>query len=262
MPKKILTVGIELASDVTIHEAFQSKISLLDWDIVLFRPLIDEFIQTYSENYKGRPSLGDYASFALKEACEHWRREIKQAVENGKTVIVFLPPVNDVYVDSGKREYSGTGRNQKATRLVEPYNNYFALPIGLVPVNTAGTEMKLSHDAAILAAYWSEFGPVSRYEVLLSHDTSGICLTTKTGDKPVGAIIRHANSSGTLVLLPNIDFAPEEFFSESEHESEENEEGNEEDGENQNFLDPRGRTICQSDDTCCRWARQRASSIS
>jgi hypothetical protein len=237
MPKKILTVGIELASDDAVHEAFQSKISLLDWDIVLFRPLIDDFIHTYSENYKGRPSLSDYSSFALKESCEHWRREIKQAVENGKTVVVFLPPVNEVYVDSGKREYSGTGRNQKTTRLVEPYNNYFALPIGLVPVNTAGTEMKLSRDAAILAPYWSEFGGVSKYEVLLSHDTSGICLATKTGDKPVGAVIRHVKSSGSLVLLPNIDFAREEFFIEAEDEEEGNKEG-EEDGEDDSFWTP------------------------
>lgn len=96
MPKKILTVGIELASDGTSHESFASKVSLLDWDIVLFSPLIDEFI-SYSDTYKGRPSLGDYTSFTLKEACEHWRREIKQAVENGKTVVVFLPPVNDVF---------------------------------------------------------------------------------------------------------------------------------------------------------------------
>jgi hypothetical protein len=220
MPKKILTVGIELACDDAAHHVFTSKISLLDWDIVLFRPLIVEFIHSYSDNYKGRPSLSDNSSFALKEACEHWRREIKQAVENGKTVIVFLPPVNDVYVDSGNRTYSGTGRNQKTTRLVEPYNNYSALPIGLVPVNTAGTEMKLLPDAEILSPYWVEFGPVSKYEVLLSPNTAGICLTTKTGDKPVGAIIRHANSSGTLVLLPNIDFSPEEFFSEDENEEE------------------------------------------
>jgi hypothetical protein len=63
MPKKILTVGLELASDDAVHQGFTSKISLLDWDIVLFRPLIDEFIHSYSDNnYKGRPSLSDYGA--------------------------------------------------------------------------------------------------------------------------------------------------------------------------------------------------------
>jgi hypothetical protein len=34
-------------------------------------------------------------SFKVKEACEHWRREIKQAFETGKTVVVFMPPVQE-----------------------------------------------------------------------------------------------------------------------------------------------------------------------
>lgn len=83
MAKKILTVGLELASDDVAHEEFTSRASLLDWDIIIFKPLIGEFI-TYDDQYKGRPSLSDSRSFQLKEACEHWRREIKQAVESGK----------------------------------------------------------------------------------------------------------------------------------------------------------------------------------
>ncbi|MCK9911741.1 hypothetical protein MXD81_21475, partial [Microbacteriaceae bacterium K1510] len=36
--------------------------------------------------------------------------------------------------------------------------------------------------------------------------------TTKVGDKPVGALLRSENPVGTLVLLPDIDFYPEEFI--------------------------------------------------
>jgi len=36
--KNILTVGLELASDETHYSSFQSKLSLLDWDIILFKP--------------------------------------------------------------------------------------------------------------------------------------------------------------------------------------------------------------------------------
>jgi hypothetical protein len=116
MSKNILTVGFELASDGAQYEEFRSKVSLLDWDIVLFRPLISEF---YSyDTYQGKPSLDDTSSFQLKECCEHWRREIKQAIDAGKTVLVFLPPVQEVYIDTGQRQYSGTGRNQKTTRIV------------------------------------------------------------------------------------------------------------------------------------------------
>lgn len=213
MSKNILTVGFELASDGSHYEEFRSKVSLLDWDIILFRPLISEFI-SFSNTFQGKPSLGDTSSFQLKESCEHWRREIKQAVEAGKTVVVFLPSVQEVYIDTGERQYSGTGRNQKTTRIVSQYTNYATIPfIDLKPLNATGSAMKLAPlGAEVLAPYWAEFGPLSEYKVLLSSETPGVCLTTKNGEKPVGAITRSKNSAGTLVLLPDIDFYPDTFL--------------------------------------------------
>src|SRR5439155_23348942 len=40
--KKILTVGAELASADTQYTSFASKLSLLDWDIILFKPEIGD----------------------------------------------------------------------------------------------------------------------------------------------------------------------------------------------------------------------------
>lgn len=212
MPKTILTIGCPLDSDAVQEEEFTSKVSLLDWDIVLFRPVIDGSIFPYIGHYQGKPSLDDSLSFRLKEASEHWRREIKQAIETGKTALVFLPPVQEVYIDTGQRTYSGTGRNQKTTRIVSLHTNYAALPISLTPVNATGSAIKLGAiGAEVLAPYWAEFGSVSEYKVLLPNGTKGICLTTKTGDKPVGAIERSKGSSGALVLLPDIDFYADNF---------------------------------------------------
>jgi len=75
--KKILSVGAELAVDDVEYCDFDSDASLLDWDIVLFKPVINEFT-SYADHYQGKPSLSDSSSFSLKERSEHWRREIKQ----------------------------------------------------------------------------------------------------------------------------------------------------------------------------------------
>ncbi len=213
MTKSILTVGFDLASSDTKYESFRSRVSLLDWDIVLFRPLINEFWGAYVDHYQGKPSLDDSSSFQLKDACEHWRREIKQAVEIGKTVVVYLPAIQEVYIDTGERRYSGTGRNQKTTRVVAPYTNYATIPAELKPVNSTGTAMKLAPlGAEILAQYWHEFASVSEYKVLLTAENIKPCIFTKNGDKPVATLIRSKTSSGSLVLLPNIDFYPDAFF--------------------------------------------------
>ncbi len=154
--RRILTIGFELASPDTHYESFKSKTSLLDWDIVLFKPEIGELL-IYSEYFQGKPSLSDSASFQLKDSCEHWRREIRQAFETGKTVIVFLSSLEDVFVDTGQRSYSGTGRNQRTTRHVAEYNNYQAIPATMSPVTATGRSMKLSaRGADVLAPYWGK----------------------------------------------------------------------------------------------------------
>lgn len=210
--RKILTVGLELASSEATVAEFQSKMSLLDWDIFLFRPEISEFLHDYYETYKGKPCFNETASFEAKECCEHWRREIKQAVETGKTVIVFLPSLYEVYVDTGQRSYSGTGRNQKTTRHVALLTNYSAIPADLEPVSATGTSMKLTAKGDLLAPYWKEFGERSHYQVVLTAADSPACIVSRTGDRTVGAIYRSKVSSGTLLLLPDIDFYAKEFL--------------------------------------------------
>src|SRR6478736_1239708 len=101
MSKKILSVGFELASGSVEYCKFDSNKSLLDWDLVLFRPSMRPFYGN-SETFQGKSLLSEWGSFRLKEVMEHWRREIKDAVESGKTVFVFMPPFEQVYVHTGK----------------------------------------------------------------------------------------------------------------------------------------------------------------
>jgi hypothetical protein len=217
MPKRILTIGLELGSDDVHEEEFSSKASLLDWDIILFKPDIWALTLARGDDYQGKPCLTDAASFTLKEVCEHWRREIKQALEAGKTIIVFLSPVMEVFAATGEKKWSGTGRNARATRFVALQSNYDTLPIPLSPMNATGRAIKLApRGGDLISAYWAEFGSISEYKVRLAPNTAGQCLLTKHGDHPVGGILRGKTSSGSLVLLPDIDFYAEDFWEEQD----------------------------------------------
>lgn len=218
MAKKIVAIGIDVAAKDVAHEGFSSKVSLLDFDIAIFRPDLPGYLFSGGDSYLGKPCLNDSMSFHLKESAEHWRREIKQAIGAGKTVIVFLPPLEEVYAATGEKQHSGTGRNRSTTRIVDKYSNYKCLPVSLNPVNAKGTSIK-SHGklADCIAPIWSEFGPQFEYEVILTAESLPTCLVTRAGDKSVGAVFQSASSSGALVLLPDLNFCNEKFSKQTDN---------------------------------------------
>jgi len=218
MAKAVATFGFELASDVVDQHDLDSRTTLLDYDIALFRPKLDGLVWQVMEDYLGKPCLDDAASFRLREACAHWRREIKQAVQVGKTVIVFLIEKQDVYIATGEKRQSGTGRNQKTTRVVELVSNYSMLPVDVIFTNAAGSVVRLTDMGAHwLASYWKDFGSSNGYKVQVAPGTSNpirIWLTTKGADLAVGGVVEAKKSGGALILLPDLDFEPPEFLDE------------------------------------------------
>lgn len=214
--KKIVSVECEIPGGYSEYVSIDSDMSLFDYDIVLFRPKIRAIAHSF-ENYHGKPSLDDSRSFHLQDRLAHWRRELRDALHSGKTVIVFLTELHEVFVDTGQREYSGTGRNRQTTRMVAPYDNYKSLPFEITPVNAKGSEMKLVNGSEILASYWAEFKDYSSYEVLLGNIVKFTkpLIVTRTGEKVLGALVRLKESSGTLLLLPSLQFDAEEFTKEN-----------------------------------------------
>lgn len=222
MPKKILTVGFNLAGDDIEFAAFTEKKSLLDWDIILFRPDASYFTAYQYDNseYMGKIALNDRKSFEVREANAHWRREIAQAVDAGKLVVGFLPPPVEVFAATGTKSTSGTGRNQKVTRHVELVTSYDCLPAPRWTA-TQGTAMTLAAGARdLLAPYWKLFGRSSCYNVVWESNAKGVCVQTEHGQKPVGLFHKGKVSAGALLLLPDMDFVAEEFFAEDEEEGE------------------------------------------
>ena len=216
MKKRILTVGFDLASDETGYADLDSQDSLLDWDIILFKPNLLASFYT-QERYRGRPSFPEGKSFQITASCEHWRREIKRAIDAGKTVIVFTAELEDFFIDTGERSYSGTGRNQKTTVHVTQCHNYQTLPYSLSPVKSVGRAMKLSpRFASLLAPYWKEFADESRYQVTFSGSNLAACAATRSGSQTVGAIFDEGYPNGTLLVLPDVDFYPDHFVKEDQ----------------------------------------------
>lgn len=193
--------------------SFDSRASLLEWDIIIFNPSITEHFGHYSM-YQGKPSLDEYRSVTVQEGMQHWRRELAEALRAGKTILVFLPTLQEAWVDTGRREYSGTGRNRHTTRIVAPITNYETLPISLQVTASEGKGMTLTAAGAVLTNYWQRFADRSVYRVLITGKVGTPLVITKTGNRTVGTLIRSAESRGSLVLLPHLDLNVGAFYRE------------------------------------------------
>ena len=122
MPRTIIfSVGIPIPHpDVEFVQLTQRQ-SLLDADLVIFCPHYWDFPTT--ENFEGRPCFGKSPSFAVRDVHAHWKHQLQLAVEAGRVIIVLLLEIDERFAYTGKHEFSGTGRNQKVTNIVEAVSN-------------------------------------------------------------------------------------------------------------------------------------------
>lgn len=206
--KKVFSIQFEPPGDGTEELSFDSGRSLLDADIIIFRPAVSVYC---NDTYQGKPCLNDDRSVSLLEHAEHWRREILAALSTGKTVFVIASALQEYYVGTGERTYSGTGRNRQVTRQVTGWNNYQSLPIELTPVASRGQGMTLTADGQVLSSLWQEFEKYFEYEVYLTSDGLKPYVTTRHGDRKLGGLYEDKRHSGSLIVLPNIDFDVEEL---------------------------------------------------
>lgn len=209
--RNIVSVGMDIPGVDIDRISLMSKASLLDFDIIIIDPNIYEFYGYGFEDYQGKPCLDDTSSFRLKEYLEHWRREILEAIRAGKNVFLYLNMEQEVFIATGEKTYSGTGRNRHTTRHVTLISNYRIVPGGIKATNSNGSSMTLSDKNSELAHYWNELGSVSEFRLFLDSNQIKPTVQTKNGSKVVGATIQYSNADGCLFLMPYVSFSEEDF---------------------------------------------------
>jgi hypothetical protein len=201
--RTLLSVGYEIPGFSDDCVAFDSDRSLPDADVVLFQPTLVDY--EAEEHYMGRRRITNDDSPRAVEHCRRWREEMTEVLRAGKTLFVFLPPFEEVYVHLGKRSVSGTGRNQKVTQFVELLTNYSVLPFDLgTIVPKGGSEIRVIGDLKQLAPYWTSFGGRSPYKVYLKNPAGTLVLTAKAPDAVVGLVVR--SGKGTAILVPPVEY--------------------------------------------------------
>jgi hypothetical protein len=217
MSKIMVAVGFDFPGSLIESVSTNSDRSLLDADIIFFRPDISDFpsehdVMGRSRTYQGARWISEQGSFALKRAIKHWQSQLRIAYEANKTIVVFLAPYEQVYVDTGERTHSGTGRNRHTTIMLDSKNNYEFLPLELKITASVGKGIKAARDLGFLTPLWDFLKQHLQYRVMLEGNSFTPSLLTRTGDKIVGGIV---TGKGTLILWPDVNFQEDTFVTES-----------------------------------------------
>ncbi|MCT3758535.1 hypothetical protein HZQ19_02390 [Elizabethkingia anophelis] len=207
--KDIISVDYELFLDNIDLKGFDSKSSLSDADIVIFDPKIHELYYKHS-TYSGKKSFDLDTSTKMKESAKHWNRELNSFLEAGKNVFIFLRGKEEFYLDSGQRETSGTGRNQKVTHIVDLYDNYKFFPLRLQVHNAEGKKVISKNN--LIKTFLDDFKDVFSYKAYIEEKGDNIqsLLLNKTQDKIVSGVLKYKN--GNIIFLPYIAPFYEHFF--------------------------------------------------
>lgn len=216
--KKIFSIGYNFPGGLSEEIPFDSDHSLFDCDIIIFNPSIYSFLLNIYDSYNGKPALSDSQSFRLQERLLHWNKELKNAFNEGKLIVVLLSPNEVVYVATGEKQYSGTGRNRLTTRMLKSLSNYESIPISIQATNAKGKELRINDNTTFIKELLDIIKQYLEYQVYIEGNFSQSLFTTKNATKTLGACVRSANHSGTIILLPYINTEIEEFDEEKNGE--------------------------------------------
>lgn len=196
------SVGYEFRDPRVEDIEFGSNQTLLGYETVLMN--IDGLNYLYDNSgrtYLGHASLGERASFRIREDAKRRKRELLTLLELGGTLILFLPAPEFWYVDSGNREYSGTGRNRTTMHLVEEMNLLSTLPFSIT------TEVAVTQDLELrvgdpFASFWKSNHDYFETAAVLTEQFGETTLVI-SGTNEIASSIAEVEK-GLVISLPQV----------------------------------------------------------
>ncbi|MFL5816209.1 MAG: hypothetical protein ACJ76L_01280 [Conexibacter sp.] len=189
-------------TDARVHSvSYGSRTTLLDYDVALWSPagLLQRYQRDRYPTYQGLPNLSEDSSFAIKRDISRRREEMARFLSLGKTLVVELPTPTSWYVDSGERQYSGTGRNRQRTTLVTSMSLTDAFPWSVDLKAAEGSKMRLKTGEPF-ASFWQAMGEWFDYHAYMEESVGTPLATIEGTDLTVASL--HRVGKGTVLALP------------------------------------------------------------
>jgi len=157
--RRVLAIGLSLEGDGVSTTGYRSNTSTGDFDVIVIRPHLREFKSTHT-NSAGHRYLGSVEALQVLEHAKRWQRELRQALDQGKTVVVVLPAAEVVQLRDPEEDEN----------VYE--SNYDCLPMqpARSPHDGAGKLAVLTSAARAIASAWRAVADHVAYEVCFDVD--------------------------------------------------------------------------------------------
>lgn len=213
MPRRarLASMGYEFADPRIACFQFSSAQSLLDFDIVLWKP--EPLTNVYSREYESpsypsywRPCITTDQSARSVRDADRRRSEMLTLLESGRTLVVFMPAPATWYYHTGRKEYSGTGKNRQITNIVDDMDVFKLFPFAYSTKAGQGSEIDLKAGEPF-STFWREYRESFRYSAYLEKPIGTPLLVIADTELCVGCAT--SVGKGLVLLLPQLAFAGE-----------------------------------------------------
>lgn len=218
---KVLAIGHEFHDERIPGVGFRHPVTVLEYDAVVWWPGSVRAEYETAGKFQGRPSLSDSESFQLRDDASRRLGEFRQFLKLGRSLVLVVPRPESWNMDTGKREYSGTGRNRQVTRIVATMELEDLLPVDLGLTAAQGTEIAPRGSGPIVD-FWRSQQKILYYDAYMSAPVGEPTMVIRGTDHVVGSVGRL--DGGLVVCLPRPHLSEPEW-------SWEDEEGNDADEE-------------------------------
>lgn len=168
--------------------------SLQDYDIVLFDPSFPYY--PHDSFTDGSTALSVTSGKEILTNVRHWKHEISNAINDGKTVFVIVTENIDKTYKTG----GSTTKGRTTTYNTSTVNNYTVLPTSFNVINSSGSKIQVVDD--LFKDIYNTLKSHIAYKAYIPGKNGRQAFTNMSGSNTLGSVISIENKTGHIVLLP------------------------------------------------------------
>lgn len=183
------------------ENSFTSSISILDYEAVVISTdfIRNQYKESSTSPYQNKRLLSEYASSQIKQDYMIMKEQLIELLKQGKNIFVLMGNNENCYIYTGEKQYSGTGKNARATNIVTEFDMYSFLPVKISATHVYGERTEICGKKPY-ADFFKKTKECYHYAAYFTMPQPSALLNIYGSNKAISAVFEYEN--GKIILLP------------------------------------------------------------